>query len=75
MTIKEILTQINQEFTNLKDKITAKLQTKDTIIQEEKTKSQENIHKLEVTLKENSENEKVLETLLQEFKEFAQQLD
>jgi hypothetical protein len=31
-------------------------------------------HKLELTVKENSENEKVLETLLKEFKELEGEL-
>ncbi|CAG8513959.1 11723_t:CDS:2, partial [Racocetra fulgida] len=61
MTIKEKLTQATQEFTTLKQKINAKLQAKDQTIQETNTKLQESNRNLELQMKENNENEKVLE--------------
>ncbi|CAG8824649.1 30748_t:CDS:2, partial [Gigaspora margarita] len=67
--IKKKLTQLTSEFTNLKNKLTTKLQTQQQTIQETNQKLQESNRKLELTAKENGENEKVLEKLIKEFKE------
>ena len=74
MSLQEKLELLKQEFTTLKTKITTKLQTKDNTITQTQTKLTESNHKLELSVKENSENEKVLETLLKEFKELAETL-
>ncbi|CAI2162055.1 11670_t:CDS:2 [Funneliformis geosporum] len=69
MTLKEKLALLKTEFTNLKTKITTKLTHKEQVITEKNTKLQESNRKVEEISKENSENEKVLEQLLKEFKE------
>jgi hypothetical protein len=74
MTLKEKLNQLTTEFTTLKQKITNKLQANQQTITETNTKLTESNRQLELTAKENSENEKVLEKLLKEFKELAEQL-
>jgi hypothetical protein len=73
--IKDQLNLLQQEFTNLKTKITTKLQANQQTITETNTKLTESNRKLELSVKENSENEKVLETLLKEFKELGEQLN
>jgi hypothetical protein len=75
MSLKEKLELLKTEFTNLKTKITQKLQTKENTITQTQTKLTESNRKLELSVKENSANEKVLETLLKEFKELAEQLN
>jgi septal ring factor EnvC (AmiA/AmiB activator) len=60
-----------KEFSTLKEKIKTKLST----LTETTTKLNESNHKLELSLKENSENEEVLKTLLKEFKELGEELD
>ena len=72
--LKDKLELLTKEFTTLKEKITTKLAQKDHTITETNTKLQESNRKLELTLKENSENEKVLEKLLKEFKELGESL-
>jgi ribosomal protein L16 Arg81 hydroxylase len=72
--LKEQLELLKTEFTNLKNKITTKLQQKEQVITEINTKLTESNRKLELSVKENSENEKVLEQLLKEFKELAEGL-
>ncbi|CAJ0851757.1 818_t:CDS:10 [Entrophospora sp. SA101] len=52
---------LHKEFTTLKNKITTKLAANQQTISETNHKLQESNRKLETTLKENSENEKVLE--------------
>jgi len=75
MSLKEKLEQLKQEFTNLKNKITTKLQAnQQTITQITQTKN-ETANKLELSVKENSENEKVLTQLLKEFKELMESLN
>ncbi|CAG8800840.1 23629_t:CDS:2, partial [Gigaspora margarita] len=69
MTLKQQLELLNKEFTNLKNKLTTKLQTQQQTITDTNQKLQESNHKLELTAKENTENEKVLEKLIKEFKE------
>ena len=74
MTLKEKLQQLSTEWTALLTKIKTALGKKDKTITETNQKLQESNRKLELTAKENSENEKVLEQLLKEFKELAEQL-
>ena len=74
MSLKEKLQLLSQEFTTLKTKITTKLQTKDNTITQTQTKLTESNRKLELSVKENSENEKVLTQLLKEFKELTETL-
>ncbi|CAI2161598.1 13876_t:CDS:2 [Funneliformis geosporum] len=74
MTLKEKLELLKTEFTNLKTKITTKLTQKEQVITESNTKLTESNRKLETVTKENSENEKVLEQLLKEFKELGESL-
>jgi predicted transcriptional regulator len=72
--IKDQLELLKTEFTNLKNKITQKLQAKDKTISETNTKLADSNRKVEEVSKENSENEKVLEQLLKEMKELAELL-
>jgi hypothetical protein len=72
--LKDQLQLLIKEFTTLKQKIKTKLSTQQQTITDTTTKLNEANHKLELTLKENSENEKVLETLLKEFKELEEEL-
>ena len=74
MNMKQKLNQLSTEFTSLKQKITLKLQQKDQTITETNSKLNESNRKLELQSKENSENEKVLEKLLKEFKELGEEL-
>ncbi|WNE40237.1 MAG: hypothetical protein GBAus27B_000304 [Mycoplasmataceae bacterium] len=74
MTLKNKLEQLTTEFTNLKEKILNKLALKNETIQAEKDSKQETVRQLEITIKDNSENEKVLTTLLKEFQELNKQL-
>jgi hypothetical protein len=75
MTLKEKLTSLQQAFTALKTKIKHKLESQQKTLQETTTKLNESNHKLELTLKESSENEKVLATLLKEFEELGRELE
>jgi chromosome segregation ATPase len=75
MTLKAKINQLNTEFTSLKEKIKTKLQTHQKTITETTQKLNESNHKLELTLKENSENEKVLEQLQKEFEELAKEFE
>ena len=75
MTLKEKINQLNNEFTVLKNKIKTKLQTQQKSLTETTQKLNESNHKLELTLKESSENEKVLATLSKEFEELSKELD
>ena len=74
MTLKEKLELLKQEFATLKTKITAKLLQKEQVITQTNTKLTESNRKLELSVKENSKNEKVLEQLLKEFKELGESL-
>lgn len=67
MTLKDKLTQLTKEIASLKEKLTTKLQVKDQAITDLQSK-------LSSLNKENTENEQVLETLLQEFKELTETL-
>jgi len=66
--LKDQLELLNQEINSLKEKITKKLE-------ENKQALNETSHKLELVSKENSENEKVLEQLGQEFEELVRELE
>jgi hypothetical protein len=59
----------------LAEKIKTKLAQDQSALNETNTKLQESNRKLELTLKENSDNEQVLAQLLQEFKELEEQLN
>jgi len=74
MTLKEKLTQLTTEFTTLKTKIRTKFTAQTQTITQTNQKLNESNHKLELQMKENSENEKVLETLLKEFKELEEEI-
>ncbi|CAG8630853.1 10189_t:CDS:2, partial [Scutellospora calospora] len=71
MTLKQQLELLNKEFTTLKTKLTAKLQTQQQTITDTNQKLNESNRKLETSLKENTENEKVLEKLIKEFKDMV----
>ena len=75
MALKQQLELLTKEFTTLKTKIKTKLQTQSQTITQTQTKLNESQHKLELQMKENSENEKVLETLLKEFEELGKELE
>ncbi len=73
--LKDQLELLQKEFTTLKQKITTKLQANQQTITETNNKLAESNRKLETTLKENTENEQVLEQLLKEFQELGKQLN
>ena len=73
--LKDQLQLLIKEFTTLKNKIKNKLQTQAATITETTQKLNESTHKLELQLKENSENEKVLEQLAKEFEELSKDLE
>ena len=61
-------------WTSLSTKFKNRLASDQQTITETQTKVNEAHHKLELQMKENSENEKVLETLLKEFQELEKEL-
>lgn len=73
--LKAKLELLTKEFTLLKQKITTKLQTNQQTLTETNTKLQASNRQVETLTKENSENEKVLEQLIKEFKELGEQLN
>jgi len=73
--LKQQLELLTKEFTLLKEKIKSKLTAQQTTINETTTKLNESNHQLELVSKENTENEKVLEQLLKEFKELTESLN
>ena len=73
--LKDKLKLLTKEFATLKEKITAKLQANQQTLTETNQKLQESNRNLELVSKENSENEKVLEQLIKEFQELAEQLN
>ena len=75
MTLKDQLQQLTSAFTSLKTKVKTKLQSQATTITQTQTKLNEANHKLELSLKESSENEQVLATLLKEFEELGKELN
>ena len=74
MTLKEKLETLSKEWTTLAAKIKAKLSEKDNALTQIKENQQDTVRQLETTLKENTENEKVLEQLMTEFQELAKSL-
>ena len=74
MALKEQLELLSKELNTLKTKIRTRLATDKKTITETTQKLNESNHKLELTTKENSENEKVLEQLLKEFTELEKEL-
>jgi hypothetical protein len=69
------LTQLHTAFTSLKEKILAKLSTQqETITQKEQALTESN-HNLELHMKANSDNETVLDKLLNDFKELQTALE
>ena len=73
--LKDQLELLTKELNSLKEKITTKLAQKENTITNLTQQKNETANKLELSVKENSENEKVLEQLLKEFKELIQQLN
>ena len=71
MNLKEKLQQLLTEWNTLKEKIKAKIATNTQTITETNQKLVESNRKLELQMKENTENEKILEKLLKEFKELG----
>jgi len=74
MALKEQLELLIKEFTTLKEKIKNRLERDKKTLSETQTKLNETNHKLELTAKENAENEKVLEQLLKEMGELEKEL-
>ena len=75
MTLKNKLQQLSQAFTTLKNKLKTKLSSQIQTITQTQTKLNEVNHKLELSLKETNENEKVLAQLLREFEELSKEID
>jgi hypothetical protein len=75
MNLKDKLSHLKQAWTTLQNQIKAKLRTHSQTLTQTQTKLNEANHKLELSTKENSENEKVLEQLIKEFKELAEELN
>ena len=75
MTLKNKLQQLSQAFTTLKNKLKTKLSSQIQTITQTQTKLNEVNHKLELSLKETNENEKVLAQLLREFEELGREID
>lgn len=69
--MKEKLIQLEKEWTILQTKIKNKLASNTQTITETNQKLAESNRKLELQMKENSENEKILEKLLKEFKDLG----
>lgn len=74
MTLKNKLESLNTTWTQLAQKIKNKLAQHQQALTQKTNQLNETNRKLETTLKENSENEQVLEQLLKEFKELAEEL-
>ena len=72
--MKQKLEQLLTAWTSLSTKFKNRLASDQQTITETQTKVNEAHHKLELQMKENSENEKVLETLLKEFQELEKEL-
>ena len=72
--MKEKLTALQTAWTSLSTKFKNRLALDQQTITETQTKVNEAHHKLELTAKENSENEKVLEQLLKEMQELEKEL-
>jgi hypothetical protein len=72
--LEKQLALLIKEFSTLKEKITKFKQNQQTSLNSAQQKVNETNHKLELQMKENKENEAVLEQLLKEFKELEQSL-
>ncbi|CAG8841144.1 79_t:CDS:2, partial [Racocetra persica] len=67
--------KLEQKIADLQDQINHEpIKAKDQTITETNTKLQESNRNLELQVKENGENEKVLEKLIKEFQELGEQL-
>ena len=74
MTLKNKLEQLNNAWTQLAEKVKTKLAQNHQALTQKTNQLNETNHKLELLSKENSENEKTLETLLKEFEALAKEL-
>ncbi|RHZ35901.1 hypothetical protein [endosymbiont GvMRE of Glomus versiforme] len=74
MNLKDKLQQLATEWSTLQTKIKTKLATNTQTITETNQKLAESNRKLELQMKENSENEKILEKLIKEFQELGRSL-
>lgn len=74
MTLKVKLTALQTAWSSLNTKFRTKLASDQITLNETQTKVNESNHKLELSAKENKENEKVLEQLLKEFQELEKEL-
>lgn len=74
MNLKEKLIQLEKEWNTLQTKIKHKLASNTQTITETNQKLAESNRKLELQIKENTENEKILEKLIKEFQELGRNL-
>lgn len=79
--LKEKLNEFQRLFTSLKNKLanlkanfTQQLHQKDTALTTKTNQFNETVRKLELSLKQETDNEKILDTLLKEMKELEQSL-
>ena len=73
--LEKQLAVLTQELNTLKARIKQRLEKDKQVLTETTQKLNESNHKLELSMKENKENEKVLEQLLKEFRELGEQLN
>lgn len=72
--MKEKINQLTTALRGLKTKITNFKQEQQTALNQAQNQVNEINHKLELQMKENKENEAVLERLLKEFKELEESI-
>lgn len=72
--MKEKINQLTTALRGLKTKITNFKQEQQTALNQAQNQVNEVNHKLELSFKENKENEAVLERLLKEFKELEESI-
>ena len=72
--MKEKINQLTTALRGLKTKITNFKQEQQTALNQAQNQVNEINHKLELSFKENKENEAVLERLLKEFKELEESI-
>jgi len=72
--MKDKIQQLHTEFTKLKEKILAKINQQGEAITQKDQALIESSKRIELQAKDNSENERVLEQLLTEFRELAEVL-
>jgi hypothetical protein len=75
MTLKEKLTQFQTALASLKVKLNNFKSQKEQALNQQTTKANEAQHKLELSLKEQKENETLLEQLLKEMGELEESLN